>query len=70
MMFRQFFKPTAKELRERARQKFEQAIAIRRHAPSLSLSRQREFFLVDAAQLQAEAEALEAQAAELEPKSG
>jgi hypothetical protein len=63
-----FFRPTVKELRDGARRKFEQAIAIRRLSPSVSLDNHRRTFLADAVRLQAEAEAMEAEAAELERK--
>jgi hypothetical protein len=62
-------KATPADLRYRARLKLEEAIRVRRMAPSLSLIIQREMLLAEAARLQAEAEGLEAVAAQLEPEA-
>ena len=60
---------SAAELRQRARNKFEEAIQVLRGAPSLSLKAQRDSLLQQAARLEAEAEVLEAQAAEVPRKA-
>jgi hypothetical protein len=57
--------PLAKKLRTQSRYKLEEAILIRRMALALSPSIHREAMLAWAARLQAEAEALETEAAEV-----
>jgi hypothetical protein len=62
-------KTTPADLRYRARLKFEEVIRVRHAAASLSLRVQREALLAEATRLQAEAEGLEAVAAQLAPES-
>jgi len=62
--------PTAKELREHARDKREQAASVLRRAPTLLLKVDRDGLLWDAARLHAEASSLEAQADELRRPDG
>jgi len=63
------FVPTLTELRQQARQKREEVIVIRRQAASLSLAKHRQAFLADAARLEMEADALEAEVAKLEGRT-
>jgi hypothetical protein len=60
---------SAAELRQRVPKKMEEAIQVRRRAPSLSLKVRRDALLQQAARLEAEAEALPAPAAELQRKA-